>query len=649
MTRRSSVAPTLASVRAARARRGGVLVITLIAMLLAVSLAFAATSLSRARSGEVVKSERDQQARAAAESGVHRALAWATELAALDPGLPFAGIDALAGTLAPDGTPQPFVLADGEAITSGGRTYGSFTVEITSQAQGETRELRITSTGHVRGSGVALAKATAHTVARLARRPAPALEHAYFVDHWAWLLSDKITLWGNGGSNGQFDCGGRKPTVNAMPRFDAIGLADPAHPDLLLYRDDNGDGLQDGADGGIFSAWDIVGASQVRGTGGEARNQHAFGEPTALPQLGDLRGYETTALQLGSSIEVGGGIGGDGSPQPPIQLCDEILGDESGEPQNLVLIGTTARPIILDGPVVVRGDVILKGVITGRGSIFAGGNLYIADDVTYANAPTSWPSQLDEAGLEAWLAANVGADFCGLYARENVVIGDFTNSGWQSRVDRWLSDPANDCSEDAGADGIPHTRDGKDGIAGTADDDLLEGDGAWTVEHYTELQAQLGLLPPGKTVGDPIPGSGEDLDGDGLQDGAITLSDFDLAAALDSGDWAGNLPPGTVTYDELASTTVTTVEALVATAHAAAMSSVAYGSDFHLRGGLVARIETMLATTKSMQFWQDPRLLGGGLFPELAPQVVMTPEIVAWQWTSEDLHEVIAARGRVSP
>ncbi len=630
-------------------RRGGVLVVTLIAVLLALTLAFAATSLSTARSGEVVRSERDLQARAAAESGVQFAMAWAQELAALDPADPFGGIDRLAGNSGPDGAPLPLVLADLAPLASSGRSFASYTVEVASRVQGDGRDLAVTATGHVRAGSVAVAKATAHAQVRVSRRTAPALEHAYFVNHWAWLWSDRITLWGNGGSNGQFDCGGKSPAVTGLPRFGGLSLADPLHPDLQGYTDDNRDGVHDGRDGGLFSAWDIVGSDRVRGSGGEARNRHAFGAPTAMPPLADLRGAEALALAQGASILQQGGIGGDGKPLPPILLCDAVLGDEKGEPGNLVLIGTTAQPIVLDGPVVVRGDVILKGVITGKGSIHAGGNIYIAGDLTYAKPPAPWPGTLDEAALEAWLAASIDADFCGLYARENVVIGDFTDEYWRDRVERWLTDPANDSTEDAGGDGIPHTVDGKDGIAGTADDDVLEGDGLWTVEHFSDLHEKYGLLPPGKAVGDPIPGSGEDLDGDGQFDDSITLDDFELAAPLDSGEWAGNLPPGTADFGELSTTSLKAIDALVASNHATAMASFAYRENFHLRGGLATRVEALVAANKSLQFWQDPRLLGGGLFPDLVPRVVAAPQLVAWRWTDEDLHELIAARTGAEP
>jgi hypothetical protein len=51
---------------------------------------------------------------------------------------------------------------------------------------------------------------------------------------------------------------------------------------------------------------------------------------------------------------------------------------------NVVLGGTTTKPLVIEGTVYINGDVVLQGVITGDGKIVARGNVYIAGDVTYA-------------------------------------------------------------------------------------------------------------------------------------------------------------------------------------------------------------------------------------------------------------------------
>lgn len=52
---------------------------------------------------------------------------------------------------------------------------------------------------------------------------------------------------------------------------------------------------------------------------------------------------------------------------------------------NLILTGTAANPIQLNGQIAVEGDLMLRGVVKGTGQLFVKGNTYIGGDVTYAN------------------------------------------------------------------------------------------------------------------------------------------------------------------------------------------------------------------------------------------------------------------------
>src|SRR6185436_10355439 len=116
----------------------------------------------------------------------------------------------------------------------------------------------------------------------------------------------------------------------------------------------------------------------------------------------------------------------------------------------------------------------------------------------YLNGPsTSRPNTTSQADTETWLTANWNKDFLGLFARENVVVGDFTDPTWQYYESWWMAHPLNSSVEDAGSDGIPNTRRGRDGILGTADDDVLEGDGVFTTEFYSDADEAHGLIPAG--------------------------------------------------------------------------------------------------------------------------------------------------------
>ena len=111
----------------------------------------------------------------------------------------------------------------------------------------------------------------------------------------------------------------------------------------------------------------------------------------------------------------------------------------------LVLVGTAANPIVIDGPVVVDSDVIIKGYVTGQGTIYSGRNIHIVGDVKYVNAPSWGHEDADDAAVES---ANAKKDMLGLVAKGNVVVGDYTyekSSGYYSReswhdsVDKYIS------------------------------------------------------------------------------------------------------------------------------------------------------------------------------------------------------------------
>lgn len=101
----------------------------------------------------------------------------------------------------------------------------------------------------------------------------------------------------------------------------------------------------------------------------------------------------------------------------------------------LVLIGTQANPIKIDGPVVVDSDVIIKGYVKGQGTIYSGRNVHIIGDIIYSDPPKwshpdSNPGQLSEE--------NATKDMLGLVAKGNIVIGDPTDTEWHESVDNYI-------------------------------------------------------------------------------------------------------------------------------------------------------------------------------------------------------------------
>ena len=533
-------------VHATPERRGAALVAALVAFVGVAGLIAATTTFTQVELGASRRSFDELRAEALAEAGVERARALINDAvgkaSVYDP---LWGVTAL---FQGEDTVLPF---DGAPVMSGGARVGAYTVRldlVSSTADDVT--VRVVATGYVPDAPAALppgrrpdASASVEVTLRWSLAQSRVFDSAYFINNWGWFYGSTIRCNGNARSNGQFDCAGYSPTVTGQPTYDSASVGSGT-ASLTGYRDDNGDGLQDGNDGGVFSGWDIVGVQNLQGNGGNAENQHDFQDPVDMPNLSDMTKLEERAVSSGGGIAIGS-----------VPVCNAVLGDEPGELENLYLVGTAANPIQIDGKVVVRGDVLISGFVTGQGAIYAGGNVYVPNTLRYLNPPTSpRPASNSQADTEAWLAANHDRDFLGLLAREHIAVGDHTHWMWRQYVGGWMSSALNASSEDSGEDGIPNTLAGRDGILGTGDDDVLEGDGVFTTEYYTEADALAGLIPPGRAVGDRIPGTGEDIDGDGEFDDTTTLADIDFDDALDPAFWAGNIPAGgEPTYSSIAS------------------------------------------------------------------------------------------------
>ena len=608
-------------------------------LFLAVSLSglvFLSTTLSWTESRESRDEFQELRANYLAEAGVER------------------GIGALQDAIGKTASHDPFLgvsnlLADGpveivsaEAVQRAGSQIGAYSVRLSLvELTDESITVDVEATGYLPDAPQNLAPgrrleawSAVSSRVRFTLEPSEVFDYAYFINNWGWLYGSTIHCNGNARSNGQFDVAGYQPWIRGQPMYDSVEYAGGVAT-LSGYHDDNDDGLQDGGDGGVFSGWDIVGAHNVRGVGGQASNQHAFDDHVEMPNLSDMHIYEERAISEGNSISIGG-----------VTMCDGVSGDDVGETGNLYLHGTADDPIVLDGSVVVRGDVIISGVVTGQGAIYASGNVYVPDSVTYLNPPTTTrPADNTQAATEQWLSDNWNADFMGLFSGEHIVVGDHTNSTWRNNVGRWMSSSLNGSDEDAGEDGIPNTGAGRDGVNGTADDDVLEDDGEWTVERYTAEDLELGLIPPGSTVGDPIPGSGEDIDGDGVYDDTVTLSDIDLAHALNTSNWDGNMPPGGISdYSDIASMYAVNLDAVFYTNHS--FSWTVLGSNpARINGALISRNENIVYGTPRVEMNYDARMLGGnsGLGGNLLPKTVAPPQILRWTWMDRDPNHFVPA------
>ncbi len=361
-------------------------------------------------------------------------------------------------------------------------------------------------------------KTTFSAVYEMSHSASAIFDYSYFVNNWGWFYGNNIVSKGNSRSNGSFDMGGYRPQIWGKPRFRSSNDID-----LIGYIDDNCDGKENNQDGGIY-AWDtITGTPSSTGhpkdlyQGMRGKNTTPEVPLLPMPNLNSLGTYEKMAKDKGSYIKIGNTI-----------ICDGIWGDNETR-QHLYLEGTIDQPVEIYGTVVVRGDLIIRGYFTGQGSIYCGRNIYLPQRIIAKNGVSNKePSTNSEASRENWRDTNKNADLLGLFAKENIVMSDFTNSNWRSQVSSWMSNSKNGSKEDAGLDKIPNTG------------DFGENDGKWTVEYDTN--------------GNVIPGTGEDIDGDGVYDATGTLNDFNLASSTFTTNhtaWGGNIPSGVTKFSDV--------------------------------------------------------------------------------------------------
>ncbi|MGE3164794.1 MAG: hypothetical protein AB7O52_07805 [Planctomycetota bacterium] len=585
--------------------QGSILVAVMVFFI--VSAAFVATVIatSRLKLQTARAASLDLSAKYVAEAGVQiqiNAIRNLRDLATM--AAPFAGIDALDSTAAEGVGNFSQTLAALDVIDSSGTTIGQVDVaiDVLNRAAPGTRDIAITSIAYVPSKADFVddpkncSRSEVTSMIRLALSEAEVFDYSYFINHWGWFYGNTIIANGNVRANGQFDFGGYGATVNGTPRYESANGAD-----LIGYRDDNNDGVTDGSDGGAYSGWAIVNAQNVNGMAADPVNQHEWQESLPMPNLSDLGVYEAIALAEGGTISVGGTV-----------VANGVLGDDPGEASNLYLVGTAATPIVLNGPIVARGDVIISGVVQGQGTIYSGRNVYVPANLTYATAPSpSIPAGTDEATVEGWRSSNSGADALGLFAREHVVIGNYLDSSWQANVKSWVNHSLNESEEDAGIDGIQGTANGPDGVAGTADDDLLENDGVWTTDVYTAADAALGAIPAGKSVGDPIPGTGEDIDGDGAYDPRTAMAEFNLGTSLATATaWAGNKPAAVTNFSTIATIYFSRIDANFYTNHTLAALMINWGGDIIMNGSLVSRNESIIYGANHIYMNHDARLHG---------------------------------------
>ncbi|MHC4662999.1 MAG: hypothetical protein ACYS8W_15060, partial [Planctomycetota bacterium] len=321
--------------------RGYAMIMALFAMLVAVALCMAAAMLVQTETRDADFHGKLRQAKQAALAGLERGtsvIADALKGLALDD--PFGSIDGLDGA----------ILFTDEPLMSGSDLIGQYSLEfdvlpytgpgsVSPQTDDDCwRDILIKVTAVASPGSRLEARRKAELLVRVELSASEVFDYAYFINHWGWWYGSSIYGYGNIRANGQFDFGGYRPTVNGRPRFRYVNSGPPF--DLIDYIDDNGDGLKNGLDGGVYAGWNIINNSGVKGN----PNFYPWQEQIPMPNLSNLSYYENVACSKSGSIAIAG-----------YTIIDGVLGDDAGESRNGYLEGTAQNPIILDGPVVVRG------------------------------------------------------------------------------------------------------------------------------------------------------------------------------------------------------------------------------------------------------------------------------------------------------
>ncbi|MGL4612100.1 MAG: hypothetical protein ACRCYY_20885 [Trueperaceae bacterium] len=118
------------------------------------------------------------------------------------------------------------------------------------------------------------------------------------------------------------------------------------------------------------------------------------------------------------------------------QTVSTLSSSESAEgiKGNVILEGTVANPLILEGTVYVNGDVVINGTVTGDGKIIARGNVYVVGSINYACD--------DNSTDNAWRSSQTKTcnyskpdtlPRLGIIAGKNILVGSYITPGTSAK------------------------------------------------------------------------------------------------------------------------------------------------------------------------------------------------------------------------
>ncbi len=357
------------------------------------------------------------------------------------------------------GTPATATSA-GTASTIGSGTV--VTLPGTTNINGCTVTPIVWSSGRVAGQPAAIVTLRARAVRnnpggtvssstieeriRFALMRSRVFDNAYFVNNYGWFQGSSITANGDVRANGNLylDSG---CTVNGRAfaaKNDELNVIGTIQNKGKMQNQSaywSGCGNFARPTSPAWSGGDYYGGgyeAPLTVTTADLENRlYPYQDELTMPYISDLSEYIKYAQDSGGKLS--GGISYKLDSQG--NVTQTSLGtinahyDGAGPSGNanlsdkgaLVLEGTAANPIVIDGPVVVDSDVIIRGYVKGQGTIYSGRNIHIVGSIQYVNAP-AWNHP--DSNPDATAAANMSKDLLGLAAKGNIVMGDYTLSSW---------------------------------------------------------------------------------------------------------------------------------------------------------------------------------------------------------------------------
>lgn len=342
------------------------------------------------------------------------------------------------------------------------------------------------------GRGGATCKSVIEETIRFAQQRSQVFNNAYFVNNFGWFeggnstfvngdirsngdmkLDNNVTVNGhiyaarndNLGANGvpgiiYGDSGTTVGNMHELTKYKSsstdYGTSNRARPLEL-------DPITGGINKGGYSA------PENANTSAKSSRLHPNQEfSVEMPYIGDLSSndsdYRAWAQELHdadpnmSTIKKGGqtlvsvyydGVGPSGEAYYYTADGTKVQAPDYGA---IVLVGTAAEPIEINGPVIIPNDVIIKGYVKGQGTIYSGRNIHIVGDIIYKNPP-QWNDR-STSGTN-----NKNKDLLGLMAKGNIVLGDYSQDGWEDSMERTMTTstyvPAYDCDTSDAAIGYP--------------------------------------------------------------------------------------------------------------------------------------------------------------------------------------------------